>query len=149
MTAQSYNPKFKTRIWKLPLAALVCFYVVMWVGGVSSHFVFGQAPQGAKWAAPAFLFLSGLIVLLTTHRSDFARLLAASVTGFAAEAIGVRYGFVFGDYNYTGELGPQLFGVPLVMTCAWMALVVYADQMLPDGWPVAARGCRRALADGD
>jgi Predicted membrane protein len=117
----------------------------MWVGGVGSHFVFGQAPQDAKWAAPVFLFLSGLIVLLTTHRSDIVRLLAASVIGFAAEAIGVRYGFVFGAYNYTGELGPQLFGVPLVMTCAWMVLVAYADQMLPDGWSVAVRAVIAAL----
>ena len=57
------------------------------------------------WAAPVFLFLAALIVLLTTEPADLARLLTASVIGFAAEAIGVRYGFVFGAYSYTGELG--------------------------------------------
>jgi uncharacterized membrane protein len=56
-----------------------------------------------KWAAPVFLFLAALIVLLTTEPSDLARLLTASVIGFAAEAIGVRYGFVFGAYSYTGK----------------------------------------------
>ena len=107
--------------------------------------MFGQAPQDAKWAAPAFLFLAALIVLLTTERSDLARLLTASIIGFAAEAMGVRYGFVFGAYSYTGELGPQLFGVPLAMACAWMALVAYVDQMLPDRWPVAVRAAIGAL----
>ncbi len=139
------NSNLKSRISKLLLAALVCFYVVMWVGGVGAHFLFGQAPQDAKWAAPAFLFLAALIVLLTTEPSGLARLLTASVIGFAAEAIGVRYGFVFGAYSYTGELGPQLFGVPLAMACAWMALVAYADQMLPDRLPVAVRAVIAAL----
>lgn len=130
---------------KLPVAALVCFYIVMWVGGVGSYFMFGQAPQDAKWAAPVFLFLAASIVLLTTETSALAGLLIASVIGFAAEATGVRYGFVFGAYAYTAELGPQLFGVPLAMACAWMALVAYADQMLPDGLPVAARAVLAAL----
>ncbi|MGA9769752.1 MAG: carotenoid biosynthesis protein [Blastocatellia bacterium] len=117
----------------------------MWVGGVGSHFLTGQAPRDAKWAAPAFLFLAALIVLLTTGRAGLARLLTASGLGFAAEAVGVRYGFVFGVYSYTRELGPQIFGVPLAMACAWMALVAYADQMLPDRLPVAVRATIAAL----
>ncbi|HST22528.1 MAG TPA: carotenoid biosynthesis protein [Blastocatellia bacterium] len=139
------SSNFKFQISNLPLAALVCFYIVMWVGGVGSHFLFGQAPQDMKWAAPVFLLLAALIVLLTTELANLARLLTASAVGFAAEAIGVRYGFVFGAYIYTGELGPQLFGVPLVMMCAWMALVAYADHMLPDCLPVAVRAVIAAL----
>lgn len=119
--------------------------MVMWVGGVGSHLLFGQAPQDAKWAAPVFLFLAALIVLLTAGYSGLARLLTASIVGFAAEALGVRYGFVFGAYGYTAELGPQLFGVPLAMTCAWMTLVAYADQMLPARLPVAVRAGIAAL----
>ena len=135
----------KSRILNLLLAALAGFYIVMWVGGVSSHFMFGQAPQDAKWAAPTFLFLAALIVLLATSRDGLARLLTASGIGFAAEATGVRYGFVFGVYSYTGELGPQLFGVPLAMACAWLALVAYAEEMLPDHLPVAVRATIAAV----
>jgi uncharacterized membrane protein len=39
--------------------------------------------------------------------------------GLAAEAIGVRTGFPFGDYAYSDALGPQLLGVPVVVPLAW------------------------------
>jgi hypothetical protein len=39
--------------------------------------------------------------------------------GFAAEAVGVRTGLPFGDYRYTGGLGPERYDVPLVVPLAW------------------------------
>ncbi|HEY6794485.1 MAG TPA: carotenoid biosynthesis protein [Kineosporiaceae bacterium] len=43
----------------------------------------------------------------------------AAGTGWAAEAVGVATGVPFGEYRYTGGLGPQLLGVPLVVPLAW------------------------------
>jgi len=40
-------------------------------------------------------------------------------TNFAVEAIGVATGFPFGAYDYSGELGPKLLGVPLIIPLAW------------------------------
>jgi putative membrane protein len=41
------------------------------------------------------------------------------VGGFAVEALGVATGFPFGDYSYSGALGPRLLGVPVVIPLAW------------------------------
>jgi putative membrane protein len=57
---------------------------------------------------------------------------ASVVLGFAVEVIGVGTGLPFGDYDYTGHLGPQLFGVPVVIACAWTMLA----------WPAAVVACR-------
>lgn len=40
-----------------------------------------------------------------------------------------RYGLPFGRYAYTGVLQPTVFGVPLVMACAWIVLVAYVQQV--------------------
>lgn len=115
---------------RIILTTLVGCYAVLWIGGVGSHVLFGRAPDGAAWAAPVFLLLAGLITLLTAHRSAWTALLTASGLGLAAEVIGVRYGFPFGSYAYTATLQPQLFGVPLVMACAWMVLLAYVKDLL-------------------
>jgi putative membrane protein len=110
--------------------ALVAVYALMWIGGIGSHLWFESSARQTAWAAPVFLLLAGLIVIVTTRRSELASMPVVLLLGFVAEVIGVRYGFLFGDYNYTGTLMPQLFGVPLVMSSAWMVLVVYIRQML-------------------
>jgi putative membrane protein len=43
----------------------------------------------------------------------------ATLGGFAVEAVGVATGFPFGAYDYSGELGPKLLGVPLIIPLAW------------------------------
>ena len=52
-------------------------------------------------------------------RAVAALLGAAMAGGFAVEAIGVATGFPFGTYDYSGELGPKLLGVPLIIPLAW------------------------------
>jgi uncharacterized membrane protein len=39
--------------------------------------------------------------------------------GWAVEALGLATGFPFGGYDYSGQLGPKLAGVPLVIPLAW------------------------------
>ncbi|PZG08334.1 carotenoid biosynthesis protein [Micromonospora craterilacus] len=60
--------------------------------------------------------------------------LVAVVTGggFAIEALGVATGFPFGSYDYSGQLGPKLAGVPLVIPLAW-------TWMAWPAWLVATR----------
>ena len=115
---------------KVILTALAGAYVTMWVGGVSAHVLQGGPPTDAQWAAPVFLFLAGLIVLVTASPANLGWLLAAAGVGFIAEYVGVSYGFLFGSYVYTGTLQPLLLGAPLVMACAWMILFAYVKQML-------------------
>ena len=115
---------------KAILMVLACGYLILWVGGVGSHLWFGRTPDNAAWAAPAFLLLAGLLVLVAAERADRATLLAVGALGFVAEAIGVHSGWPFGRYEYTNVLQPQIIGVPLVMAAAWMVLAAYVKAML-------------------
>jgi uncharacterized membrane protein len=58
--------------------------------------------------------------LLTRGLRAAAALVAtATIGGFAVEAVGVATGFPFGTYDYSGQLGPKLLGVPLIIPLAW------------------------------
>ena len=105
-------------------------YAVLWIGGVGAHLLYGATPPDTAWAAPVFLLVGGVLVLLNTK--PWRPLLAAAI-GFAAEAIGVRFGFPFGAYRYTAVLAPSIFGVPIVIAAAWMILVTYLRQRLRRG----------------
>jgi uncharacterized membrane protein len=118
------------KLRKIILAALACAYGAMWIGGVSSHILYGGPPADARWAAPVFLLLAGLITLVTASPANLGGLLLAAGAGFIAECIGVGYGFLFGRYVYTDALQPILLGAPLVMACAWMILFAYVKQAL-------------------
>ncbi len=102
-------------------------YAVLWIGGVGAHVLHGATPPDTAWAAPVFLLVGGALVLL--HTEPRKPLLAAAI-GFAAEAIGVRFGFPFGAYRYTAALAPSILGVPIVIAAAWMILVTYLRQRL-------------------
>ncbi len=53
------------------------------------------------------------------------------IMAFAAEALGVNFGLVFGHYYYTSALGISLFGVPFLAALAWEP-IVYAAFCLSD-----------------
>jgi len=66
------------------------------------------------------------VVLSVSHallsrgmRAAVALVATAGLGGFAVEAAGVATGFPFGTYDYSGELGPKLLGVPLIIPLAW------------------------------
>ncbi|GIJ77810.1 putative membrane protein [Micromonospora phaseoli] len=52
-------------------------------------------------------------------RAAVALVAVATGGGFAIEALGVATGFPFGSYDYSGQLGPKLAGVPLIIPLAW------------------------------
>lgn len=123
------------------LTLCVTAFAVLWAGGVASHWARKEnASQG--WLGSLFLLIAGLIVLLGARtRRDAAALVLVALTGFAVEVIGVSSGFPFGRYAYTTAQQPQLLGVPIVMSLAWMALVAFAVDLagrlhLPT-WPAA------------
>ena len=49
-------------------------------------------------------------------------LLAVGGTSLVLEAVGVRTGYPFGSYDYTGTLGPEVLGVPVIVPLAWTML---------------------------
>ncbi|WP_328467056.1 carotenoid biosynthesis protein [Actinoplanes sp. NBC_00393] len=73
------------------------------------------------------------------RRAAAALVGTAMLGGFAVEAIGVATGFPFGTYDYSGELGPKLLGVPLIIPLAW-------TWMAWPAWLAAVRVVRGRLA---
>jgi putative membrane protein len=68
-------------------------------------------------------------------------LVVAGGIGLAAEAVGVRTGFPFGHYEYTGTLGPEVLDVPVVVPLAWV-MMAYPCLLL--GRRLARAGARRS-----
>ncbi|HKX31891.1 MAG TPA: carotenoid biosynthesis protein [Blastocatellia bacterium] len=114
---------------KLVMVGLTGAYLLMWIGGVGHYVLLGGPPLDAPWTASLFLLLAGAVVVATSGKRELRALLTAALVGFAAEVLGVKYGFIFSPYRYTETLRPQLFGVPLVMLSAWMVLVAYTRQL--------------------
>jgi putative membrane protein len=71
-------------------------------------------------------------------RTAGALVATATLGGFAVEAVGVATGFPFGTYDYSGELGPKLLGVPLIIPLAWTWMA----------WPAWLAALRLARAAG-
>lgn len=124
----------RAHVWRrIVTAALVAVYVVLWAGGAGHYLFVGAVDADEAWLASAFLAVAGAFVLLTTvSRRDFLSLSAVAAAGLLIELCGVHYGVPFGRYVYTGVLRPFVFGVPVVMAFAWMALVAYLKQVLKD-----------------
>ncbi|WFE67062.1 carotenoid biosynthesis protein [Micromonospora sp. WMMD714] len=66
-----------------------------------------------------YLLSVGHALLTRGARAAVALVAVATGGGFAIEALGVATGFPFGSYDYSGELGPKLAGVPLIIPLAW------------------------------
>jgi putative membrane protein len=66
-----------------------------------------------------WLLSVGHALLSRGPRTAAALVAVATGGGFAIEALGVATGFPFGSYDYSGELGPKLAGVPLIIPLAW------------------------------
>ncbi|MFW5470488.1 carotenoid biosynthesis protein [Knoellia sp. CPCC 206435] len=55
-------------------------------------------------------------------RAVAALLLVPGLGGLVAEAVGVRSGVPFGEYSYTGTLGWEVLGVPVLVPLAWVMM---------------------------
>lgn len=80
-------------------------------------------------------------------------LLVAGGGGLVAETVGVHTGFPFGEYRYTGSLGVEVLGVPVLVPLAWImmcwpALLVGRALAGRRGWLVVPLGAW-ALASWD
>ncbi|WP_329102518.1 carotenoid biosynthesis protein [Micromonospora sp. NBC_01699] len=79
-----------------------------------------------------YLLSVGHALLSRGPRTAGTLIVVTTVGGWAVEALGVTTGFPFGDYDYSGLLGPKLLGVPLVIPLAW-------TWMAWPAWLAAAR----------
>ncbi|WP_373684022.1 carotenoid biosynthesis protein [Micromonospora solifontis] len=88
-----------------------------------------------------YLLAVGHALLSRGPRAALALVAVATGGGFAVEALGVATGVPFGSYDYSGELGPKLAGVPLIIPLAW-------TWMAWPAWLTAVRITRDRPAPG-
>ncbi|MFP5382578.1 MAG: carotenoid biosynthesis protein [Gammaproteobacteria bacterium] len=55
----------------------------------------------------------------------------AAVIAWFVEFIGCNYGWWFGDYEYTDELGPMIGNVPIMVVISWEG-IIYPSMILVD-----------------
>ncbi|MBO0676137.1 carotenoid biosynthesis protein [Mycolicibacterium sp. S2-37] len=101
---------------------------VVWVLVAAAILVqIGYPLMPEAWRTPVTVtsvvvfFLAALADAGRVHGMSGAALLVvvAGGGGLLAEAVGVATGWPFGDYAYTGTLGPEMVGVPVVVPMAW------------------------------
>ncbi len=121
--AVKLSPTFR-RTWRTLVAILFGASILL-----NTYFVLtpvlGDAPAAAYLLVPALLggfSLSHAIHTLGPRHALFF-LVASALISLGFEAVGVATGAIYGPYHYTDQLGPQLFGVPLVVPAAWFMLL--------------------------
>ena len=113
---------------------------VLFAVGAAGH----VAAQTLPWMlvlTPGFLLLTGGLVAAPSLAADGRRFAfwaaGAYALTFAAEAVGVATGAVFGEYVYGATLGWQVLDVPVIIAFNWVMVVSgavgLAGRILPPG----------------
>lgn len=115
MTAEDRRPLPWARRVVVPLAAAAV------LAQVAYPLVHGPARDALTVAAVLLLFAAsvGHAASARGRYAAVALVVLACGGGLAVEAVGTRTGLPFGEYRYTGGLGPSLAGVPVVIPLAW------------------------------
>lgn len=81
----------------------------------------------------AFNLLLSFIVLAISFRTEWRKffffIIICFIFGILVEIIGVKTGYLFGNYHYVSNLGMKLFDVPLIIGINWGILVVISGTI--------------------
>lgn len=130
-----------------PRVALLAF-VVMVAGMVATPLFERGGDERRLLALVVVVALFATAVVASTASHGVRSLVVAGaivVVTFLVEVLGSRTGFPFGEYDYTGALSPQLFGVPVVVSFAWAGITLTVHGALRDisvGSPRTAASAR-------
>ena len=102
------------------------FFIIWYVCGVIL-LTFDLLPTWLEWANVVFLITAGILafIFFIKNYQIIGLLFSLFVFFFSifAEHIGVKYGFLFGNYYYNADFGPQLIGVPITIGFAWVMVI--------------------------
>lgn len=104
-------------IWKW---FIVCYFIGLILVG------FDLLPPWLEWANPVFLWLAGAIggtILYQGIRQGAWIVPFIFFGSIAVETLGVKTGFPFSEYVYAEAFGPTVFGVPVTIGAAWLAVI--------------------------
>jgi uncharacterized membrane protein len=112
---------------------LMGLWLVTMIGLPIAQWTWGEAilPLGMTVAA---IFQASAVFVIVQKQWGWAKTLQVlaivALLSWGAEYLGSKTGLLFGSYDYTERLQPQLFGVPLLIPIAWFML-------LPSSWVMA------------
>ena len=113
--------------WQWLLFAIAAVFHIVGIVGI------GILHQASILHATSFhlLLMGGL--LFASYYNSLRRFLiwslAIFILCFAAEWVGVHYGWLFGGYSYGGTLGSKLQGIPLLIGLNWLLVVAGAVSL--------------------
>lgn len=100
---------------------LIIFYIVGFTGFIipltNPYFIYLT-----KWALVLNFMLLTLFHEDTLNTRCVLTFLLIFILGYLIEAIGVNYGFIFGDYTYGKGLGVKIWNTPLLIGINWLML---------------------------
>ena len=138
-TRLSLKKPFEFKHPFMGLSPVVAIMLTIWVITMISlpivRYVWDE--PGVRWGVVAGVVLQTITVLFILYKAWGAvrtifTALGVSILAWSAEAVGASTGLLFGAYQYTDKLQPQLGHVPLLIPLAWL-------MMLPPAWAVAQR----------
>ena len=141
MSIRHYNPRRKRRGGITPKArnflyASVIFTILL---QISYPLIEGEA---LRVVTIATIYAGAFAMVLHGHLSYGLKyssryLPIAFLFGLGIEALGLHTGWPFGVYEYSPTLGPDLFGVPLVVPFAWVMMIhpaLTAARRVSNSW---------------
>ena len=154
MSIRHYNPRRRRRGGISPkarnfLGALVALIILL---QISYPLIEGEA---LRIVTIATVFVAAIAMVVHGHLSygfkySSRYLPIAYAFGLGIEVLGVHTGWPFGVYEYDASLGVQLFGVPLIVPCAWVMMVhpcLCAARRIAGNWVFLYGGALLAAWD--
>ena len=152
-TIRAYDVAHRRRRPTGPAAAVPWLLAAATVGAqIAYPLVEGERLRQVTIAVVVLFFLAS-VTHAAVHRGAMWATGLVVVTaggGLLAEAVGVRTGIPFGEYAYTGTLGPELLGVPVVVPLAWTMMaypLLLAARRISGRWTPLVGGFGLAAWD--
>ncbi|CAH1001445.1 hypothetical protein LEM8419_02348 [Neolewinella maritima] len=112
---------------------LIWFMLFAFASGALAHTLPAVLPITRYTTDALLLVLNGLLLYAVYQRNQDQRLLLwlaiAYCFTFAAEAVGVATGALFGEYAYGATMRWQWLGVPFVIALNWCALTLATNML--------------------
>jgi putative membrane protein len=110
------------------------FLIIIYTVGIAG-FMIPATKALFRNLIPLALLVSALLLILF-HKPGFnAKTIITftiiAVFSFLIEALGVKTGYIFGQYDYGDTLGPKMAGTPLLIGVNWLMLV-YCTKVIAD-----------------
>lgn len=126
MSIRNFRPRRRVRHHVTPFQNLLLIATLTVAIGLQISYPLLDG-ESLRLATIAIVYWSAGAMLLHAlffHRLSWALRFLAITFSYAliVEQIGVRTGWPFGNYTYSGSLGYQIYGVPLVVPFAWIMM---------------------------